>query len=109
MRCARVASMRMRSIPATQSLADLEAAKFDRVFIALHGRGGEDGSIQGVLETLGIPYTGSGVQASAIAMDKVLTKRIWETHGLPTPRYRLIESAERRASECRSPTSCGCH
>ncbi|MBC8119516.1 MAG: D-alanine--D-alanine ligase [Burkholderiaceae bacterium] len=81
--------------PATQSLGSLEAAGFDRVFIALHGRGGEDGSLQGVLETLRIPYTGSGVQASAIAIDKVFTKRIWETHGLPTPRYRLIESSER--------------
>ena len=81
--------------PATQSLGDLEAEKFDRAFIALHGRGGEDGVIQGVLETLRIPYTGSGVQASAIAIDKVFTKRIWETHELPTPRYRLIESAER--------------
>ena len=81
--------------PATQSLSELETAKFDRVFIALHGRGGEDGSIQGVLETLRIPYTGSGVQASAIAIDKVFTKRIWETHKLPTPRYRVIESDER--------------
>ncbi|MEP6608822.1 MAG: D-alanine--D-alanine ligase [Burkholderiaceae bacterium] len=81
--------------PATQSLGDLEAAQFERVFIALHGRGGEDGAIQGVLDTARIPYTGSGVQASAIAIDKVLTKRIWETHKLPTPRYRLIESSER--------------
>ncbi len=81
--------------PAKQSLGDLEAAKFDRVFIALHGRGGEDGAIQGVLETLRIPYTGSGMQASAIAIDKVFTKRIWETHKLPTPRYRLIESDAR--------------
>ncbi len=81
--------------PATQSLGELEAAHFDRVFIALHGRGGEDGAIQGVLETLRIPYTGSGVQASAIAIDKVFTKRIWQTHQLPTPRYRLIDSAER--------------
>lgn len=81
--------------PATQSLGELETAKFDRVFIALHGRGGEDGSIQGVLETLRIPYTGSGVQASALAIDKVFTKRIWETHKLPTPRYRVIESDER--------------
>ena len=81
--------------PATQSLGELETAKFDRVFIALHGRGGEDGAIQGVLETLQIPYSGSGVQASAIAIDKVFTKRIWETHKLPTPRYRVIESNER--------------
>ena len=81
--------------PATQSLGELEMAKFDRVFIALHGRGGEDGSIQGVLETLRIPYTGSGVQASAVAIDKVFTKRIWETHKLPTPRYRVVESEDR--------------
>ena len=81
--------------PAVQSLGELDAAKFDRVFIALHGRGGEDGAIQGVLETLRIPYTGSGVQASAIAIDKVFTKRIWETHKLPTPRYRVIESDQR--------------
>ena len=94
-------ALRARSVdahvfdPATQSLGALETAKFDRVFIALHGRGGEDGAIQGVLETLQIPYTGSGVQASAIAIDKVFTKRIWETHQLPTPRYRVIESSER--------------
>ena len=81
--------------PTTQSLGELETSKFERVFIALHGRGGEDGAIQGVLETLQIPYTGSGVQASAIAIDKVFTKRIWETHELPTPRYRTIESSER--------------
>ena len=81
--------------PATQSLGELETANFDRVFIALHGRGGEDGAIQGVLETLRIPYTGSGVQASAIAIDKVFAKRIWETHKLPTPKYRVMESGER--------------
>ena len=81
--------------PATQSLGELETAKFDRVFIALHGRDGEDGTIQGALETLRIPYTGSGVQASALAIDKVMTKRIWDTHKLPTPRYRVVESGER--------------
>jgi len=79
--------------PGTQSLAELEAAHFDRVFIALHGRGGEDGTIQGVLETLGVPYTGSGVQASAIAIDKLLTKRIWQREGLPTPDYRVGHAA----------------
>jgi D-alanine-D-alanine ligase len=78
--------------PGTQSLAELEAAKFDRVFIALHGRFGEDGTIQGVLETLGIPYTGSGVQASAIAIDKLLTKRLWETENLPTPDWRVAQA-----------------
>jgi D-alanine-D-alanine ligase len=75
--------------PGRQSLADLEAARFDRVFIALHGRGGEDGTIQGVLETLEIPYTGSGVQASAIAIDKETTKQIWLQAGIPTPAHRI--------------------
>jgi D-alanine-D-alanine ligase len=73
--------------PGTQTLAELEAAKFDRVFIALHGRGGEDGSIQGVLEYLGVPYTGSGVLASAMAMDKLTTKRIWAHQDIPTPEW----------------------
>ena len=81
--------------PGTQTLADLEAAKFDRVFIALHGRGGEDGTIQGVLETLRVPYTGSGVQASAIAIDKLATKRIWLQEGIPTPRFRVLASGSR--------------
>ena len=71
--------------PATQTLAELEAARFARVFLILHGRYGEDGAIQGVLETLRIPYTGSGIQASAIAMDKVTTKNLWQSIGLPTP------------------------
>jgi D-alanine-D-alanine ligase len=75
--------------PGRQSLAELEAAHFDRVFIALHGRGGEDGTIQGVLETLGVPYTGSGVQASAIAIDKETTKQIWLQAGIPTPAHRI--------------------
>jgi D-alanine-D-alanine ligase len=75
--------------PGLQSLAELEAARFDRVFIALHGRGGEDGTIQGVLETLGVPYTGSGVQASAIAIDKETTKQIWLQAGIPTPAHRI--------------------
>jgi D-alanine-D-alanine ligase len=70
-----------------RSLSELAAEKFDRVFIALHGRFGEDGSLQGALEQLGIPYTGSGVMASAIAMDKIMSKRIWLSHGLPTPRF----------------------
>jgi D-alanine-D-alanine ligase len=56
-------------------------------FIALHGRHGEDGTVQGALELLGIPYTGSGVMASSISMDKVMTKRIWLHEGIPTPRY----------------------
>jgi len=76
--------------PGTQSVAELAAAGFDRVFIALHGRFGEDGTIQGVLEWLRIPYTGSGVQASSIAIDKVTTKRIWEYEELPTPGWRVL-------------------
>ncbi|GAB3397603.1 D-alanine--D-alanine ligase [Massilia agilis] len=78
--------------PAERSLADLAAEKFDRVFIALHGRYGEDGSLQGVLEQLGIPYTGSGVMASSVAMDKITTKKIWLHHGLPTPRFAVLEA-----------------
>ena len=76
--------------PAEWSIAELAAEKFDRVFIALHGRYGEDGSLQGVLEQLNIPYTGSGVMASAVAMDKIFTKRIWQTHGLSTPKYAVL-------------------
>jgi len=76
--------------PARESLAALERAGFERVFLVLHGRYGEDGAIQGVLETLRIPYTGSGVQASAIAMDKITTKRIWQAAGLPTPAWAAV-------------------
>jgi D-alanine-D-alanine ligase len=79
--------------PAERSLAELAAEKFDRVFIALHGRYGEDGSLQGALEQLGIPYTGSGVMASAVGMDKVYTKMIWLTHGLPTPKYATLDGS----------------
>jgi len=77
--------------PGTQSLADLAAQNFDRVFIALHGRFGEDGSLQGALELLGIPYTGSGVMASSVGMDKITTKKIWLMEGVPTPRYVSIK------------------
>jgi D-alanine-D-alanine ligase len=78
--------------PAQRSLAELAAEKFDRVFIALHGRFGEDGSLQGALEQLGIPYTGSGVMTSAVGMDKITTKMIWLMHGLPTPKYATLEA-----------------
>ena len=71
--------------PAERGLHELKQDGFDRVFIALHGRHGEDGTVQGALELLGLPYTGSGVMASAMAMDKVMTKRIWAAEGLPTP------------------------
>jgi D-alanine-D-alanine ligase len=76
--------------PSERDLVDLKRDGFARCFIALHGRHGEDGTVQGALELLGIPYTGSGVMASAIAIDKVMTKRIWLAEGLPTPRYVVL-------------------
>jgi len=76
--------------PAERDLSELKREGFDRVFIALHGRFGEDGTVQGALELLGIPYTGSGVMASSIAIDKVMTKRVWMAEGLPTPKYQLL-------------------
>jgi D-alanine-D-alanine ligase len=76
--------------PSIHSLFDLPKEKFNRAFIALHGRFGEDGTVQGVLETMGIPYTGSGVMGSAIAMDKWRTKLVWMAAGIPTPKYRLL-------------------
>jgi D-alanine-D-alanine ligase len=76
--------------PAQRDLSDLKKEKFERVFIALHGRFGEDGTVQGALELLGIPYTGSGVMASAIAMDKWRTKLIWQAMGLPIPEYEAL-------------------
>jgi D-alanine-D-alanine ligase len=80
--------------PKDQPLDELKRQGFDRCFIALHGRHGEDGTVQGALELLGIPYTGSGVMASAVAMDKVMTKRVWTAEGLPTPRWRVLGAAE---------------
>jgi D-alanine-D-alanine ligase len=77
--------------PAERELVELKREGFARVFIALHGRHGEDGTVQGALELLRIPYTGSGVMASAIAMDKVMTKRVWLAEGLPTPRYVTLQ------------------
>lgn len=77
-----------------RSLAELAAAQFDRVFIALHGRYGEDGTVQGALELLGIPYTGSGPKASAVAMDKVMSKKLWLHANLPTPDYVVLTQAE---------------
>jgi D-alanine-D-alanine ligase len=76
--------------PAERSLEDLIGEKYARAFIALHGRFGEDGTVQGILEWLGIPYTGSGVLASALAMDKLRTKRLWAAEKLPTPAYELL-------------------
>jgi D-alanine-D-alanine ligase len=76
--------------PAERELVELKHEGFARCFVVLHGRHGEDGTVQGALELLGIPYTGSGVMASAVAMDKVMTKRIWQADGLPTPRYARL-------------------
>ncbi|WP_211453529.1 D-alanine--D-alanine ligase [Collimonas antrihumi] len=87
--------------PGERSLAELAAEKFDRVFIALHGRYGEDGTLQGALEQLGIPYTGPGVMASAIAMDKVMTKRVWHSMALPTPRFIVLDAHSATREELR--------
>jgi D-alanine-D-alanine ligase len=76
--------------PAERDLGELKREGIDRCFIALHGRYGEDGTVQGALELMGLPYTGSGVMASSIAMDKTMTKRVWLAEGLPTPRYVLV-------------------
>jgi D-alanine-D-alanine ligase len=76
--------------PAERDLVELKRKNFKRCFIALHGRFGEDGTVQGALELLGIPYTGSGVMASAIAIDKTMTKRVWIAEGIPTPKYTLL-------------------
>ena len=75
-----------------RDLHELRIGGFDRVFIALHGRYGEDGTVQGALELMGIPYTGSGVMASSLAMDKWRTKLVWIAAGIPTPRFVMLEA-----------------
>ena len=85
--------------PAERDMGALRQQGFARCFIALHGRHGEDGTVQGALELLGIPYTGSGVMASSVAMDKVMTKRIWEAVGLPTPRYVCLPPDRQQAQD----------
>ena len=80
--------------PAERPLQELKSEGVSRCFIALHGRGGEDGTVQGALELLGIPYTGSGVTASGVAMDKTMTKRVWTAEGLTTPQYLALSRAE---------------
>ena len=77
---------------AEREIFDLKREGFERVFIALHGRYGEDGTVQGALELMGIPYTGSGVMASALAMDKVRTKMVWVACGLPTPKWEVLHA-----------------
>jgi len=78
--------------PRDKPLGELLTRKFERVFIALHGPGGEDGTLQGALDFLGLPYTGSGVMGSAIGMDKLRTKRLAQSVGIPTPEYMLLRS-----------------
>ena len=80
--------------PAERELGDLKKEGFTRCFIALHGRHGEDGTVQGALELMRIPYTGPGVMASSMSMDKIMTKRIWRFEGLPTPDWRMVANAE---------------
>ncbi|MFN0183992.1 MAG: D-alanine--D-alanine ligase [Aquabacterium sp.] len=94
--------------PAERDLSALRAEGFSRCFIALHGRHGEDGTVQGALELLGLPYTGSGVLASALAMDKTMTKRVWLAAGLSTPRWvRLGEGETTRERIRRVPDELG--
>jgi D-alanine-D-alanine ligase len=79
--------------PAERELFELKREAFARVFIALHGRFGEDGTVQGALEVMRIPYTGSGVMGSALAMDKWRTKLVWDASGIPTPRFAMVNAA----------------
>ena len=88
--------------PAERPMGDLRREGFARCFIALHGRFGEDGTVQGALELLGIPYTGSGVLASSIAIDKAMTKRVWLAEGLPTPRHVMLHRGEYAAARVRA-------
>jgi D-alanine-D-alanine ligase len=94
-----LAALRSRGVdahafdPAEREIHDLRREGFERAFIALHGRFGEDGTLQGALETLRIPYTGSGVMASALAMDKWRTKLVWHASGIPTPRFAMVTAS----------------
>lgn len=85
--------------PAERDLSELKKDGFERCFIALHGRFGEDGTVQGALELLGVPYTGSGVMASSMAIDKAMTKRVMISEGLPTPQYRLLRRGTYNAAD----------
>ncbi len=88
--------------PADTPLHTLSTLKVDRVVIMLHGRGGEDGTLQGALEFMNIPYTGSGVLGSSLAMDKIHTKQIWQTCGLPTANYRVADKSSFDPSSCKA-------
>ena len=91
-----IAALRARGVdttpfdPQANGIEELKSGNFDRVFIALHGRYGEDGTVQGALEMMGIPYTGSGVMASALALDKWRSKMVWIASGIPTPRFVVL-------------------
>ncbi|GAC15589.1 D-alanine--D-alanine ligase [Aliiglaciecola lipolytica] len=87
--------------PSEHAITQLIELGFARVLIMLHGRGGEDGSMQGALQVLNLPYTGSGVLGSALAMDKIKTKQIWQTLGLPTANYQIAEKSSFEAGSCR--------
>ncbi|WP_137166139.1 D-alanine--D-alanine ligase [Salinimonas lutimaris] len=86
--------------PAKRQITDLIEEKVDRALIMLHGRGGEDGSMQGALQQLKIPYTGSGVLGSALAMDKIHSKQIWESLGMPTAKYQIADKSDFEAGSC---------
>jgi D-alanine-D-alanine ligase len=88
--------------PAQQALTALLEQGFDRVLIMLHGRGGEDGSLQGALQQLHIPYTGSGVLGSALCMDKIRSKQIWQSLGLPTAQYAIADKSSFDAGSCKA-------
>ena len=88
--------------PSTRDLVELKREGFARVFIALHGRHGEDGTVQGALELLRVPYTGSGVMASAICMDKTMTKRVFVAEGLPTPRWAWLGANDQSRERIRT-------
>ena len=93
--------------PASRPMDDIQREGFSRCFIALHGRFGEDGTVQGALELMGVPYTGSGVMASSIAMDKVMTKRVWAAVGLPTPKYVVLSGLLTRGQVVSVPDELG--
>ncbi len=84
-----------------RSLTEFAAEKFDRAFVILHGRYGEDGTIQGALDLIGVPYTGSGVMACALAMDKWRTKLVWQACGIPTPRFEMLHGGSDFAATTR--------
>ena len=86
--------------PAEQPLTQLLVEKFERVLIMLHGRGGEDGSLQGALQLLNLPYSGSGVLGSALSMDKIRSKQIWQSLGLPTANYKIADKRSFDAGSC---------